>query len=196
MIRSFARIVCVDLSCGNSASRIPSGLNWPIDVADLPVRFIAGPAKIFVHNVGKFEVEDRKSSLLYSGRVSARKKSKCFLGRAFPKSPYRIEDHRIQHLVSNLPNCHDLCREGDVLIQASKAEGIGLSVLEGIACGLPVLTTNCPPLDEYIRDSGALVSTHWGKRLSAVRLYFAGAPQNPPSGPSRQTHRVVRHRMT
>jgi glycosyltransferase involved in cell wall biosynthesis len=151
-------------------------LNWPIDVAHLPERFIAGPAKKFVHNAGKFEVEDRKSTLLALDAFQRVKNPNVsLLVRSQNPIPYRIEDHRIQYFVGNLPDYRDLYREGDVLIQASKAEGVGLSILEGIACGLPVLTTNYPPMNEYIRDSRALVPTHWGKKAAHQSVYISQA---------------------
>ena len=39
--------------------------------------------------------------------------------------------------------------EGDVCIQPSRWEGLGLSLLESQACGLPLVTTDAPPMNEY-----------------------------------------------
>lgn len=43
----------------------------------------------------------------------------------------------------------DLYREGEVCIQPSRWEGMGLHLLEAQACGLPLVTTNGPPMREY-----------------------------------------------
>lgn len=38
--------------------------------------------------------------------------------------------------------------EGDVLLAPSRFEGLGLQLYESQACGMPVLTTNAPPMNE------------------------------------------------
>lgn len=54
---------------------------------------------------------------------------------------------------------------GDIYLYPTRLEGIGLSIMEALACGLPVLTTNVGPCNEFILDgdNGWLVdveSTH------------------------------------
>jgi len=39
---------------------------------------------------------------------------------------------------------------GDVYVYPSRLDGIGLSVPEVLACGLPVITTDVPPCNEFI----------------------------------------------
>lgn len=41
---------------------------------------------------------------------------------------------------------------GDVYVYPSRLDGIGLTVCEALACGLPVITTNSPPMSEFVRD--------------------------------------------
>lgn len=45
----------------------------------------------------------------------------------------------------------------DVLLNASQQEGFGLTILEALACGLPVVASNCAPFDEYLSDASALL---------------------------------------
>jgi glycosyltransferase involved in cell wall biosynthesis len=46
-------------------------------------------------------------------------------------------------------NNRRLYRRGDVCVQPSHWEGIGLQLLECQAAGLPLVTTDAPPMDEY-----------------------------------------------
>jgi glycosyltransferase involved in cell wall biosynthesis len=43
----------------------------------------------------------------------------------------------------------DLYHDGDVCVQPSRFEGLGLPLLECQAAGLPLVTTNAPPMNEY-----------------------------------------------
>ncbi len=47
---------------------------------------------------------------------------------------------------------------GDVYVYPSRLDGIGLSVAEALACGLPVITTNEGPMNEFVtEETGRLV---------------------------------------
>ncbi len=39
---------------------------------------------------------------------------------------------------------------GDVYVYPTRLEGIGLTIAEALACGLPVITTNAPPMNEFV----------------------------------------------
>lgn len=45
-----------------------------------------------------------------------------------------------------------LYHRGKILIFISKLEGLGLPLLEGMACGLPVIATDAPPMNEFVTD--------------------------------------------
>ena len=42
--------------------------------------------------------------------------------------------------------------EGDVYIYPSRLDGIGLTLPEALASGLPAITTDCAPMNEFVRD--------------------------------------------
>lgn len=51
--------------------------------------------------------------------------------------------------IQNLATAAELyAGEGDILLSPSRWEGVGLPLYEGQACGLPVITTNAPPMNE------------------------------------------------
>jgi 1,2-diacylglycerol 3-alpha-glucosyltransferase len=48
---------------------------------------------------------------------------------------------------------------GDVYVYPSRLDGIGLSLAEAAACGLPLIATDSPPMSEFVSDTnGQLVS--------------------------------------
>lgn len=42
---------------------------------------------------------------------------------------------------------------GDVYVYPSRLDGIGLTICEALSCGLPVITTDNPPMNEFILDN-------------------------------------------
>lgn len=57
------------------------------------------------------------------------------------KLPHNVTVH-----VGNLQKASDLYAQADVAILPSKYEGVGLSLIEAQACGLPVITTDMEPM--------------------------------------------------
>lgn len=44
----------------------------------------------------------------------------------------------------------ELYADADLAVQPSRFEGVGLAMLEAMACGVPVLTTDAPPMRDYV----------------------------------------------
>lgn len=57
----------------------------------------------------------------------------------------------------------DFYRRADFSIAPSKWEGVGFSLLESLYCGTPVVTTDAPPMNEWVTDgdTGALVPARY-----------------------------------
>jgi colanic acid/amylovoran biosynthesis glycosyltransferase len=79
---------------------------------------------------------------------------------------FTIRDLGLQDVVrlhgSNPPEkVREILRSTDVLLLSSLCEGISNAVLEGMACGLPVVTTNCGGMREAVTDGveGLVVPT-------------------------------------
>jgi glycosyltransferase involved in cell wall biosynthesis len=65
---------------------------------------------------------------------------------------------RITYHMETLP-APGLYHKGKILVFPSKLEGLGLPLSEGLACGLPAIVTDAPPMNEFVKDdyNGLLV---------------------------------------
>lgn len=61
------------------------------------------------------------------------------------------KDTRIEFIRKTVP-APGLYHMGDVFVYPSKLEGIGLCIPEALACGLPVITTDNAPMNEFVED--------------------------------------------
>lgn len=139
-------------------------LTWPLDLRPLPARVITGPARRFAHNVGLFEKDDRKGTLLTLEAFRRVQRPDIELVvRVQNELPLRVDDPRVRIESRHLENYADLYRLGDVAVQPSKCEGLGFMLLEALASGLPVITTDYPPMNEFVRQRTMRAATRWGK---------------------------------
>jgi glycosyltransferase involved in cell wall biosynthesis len=93
------------------------------------------------------------------------------LKKYFPSLAGKIEDlERSGRLV-----CHEktvsapgLFHLGDVYVYPTRLEGIGLTIMEAAACGLPVIVTDTGPMNEFVTDgeNGSLVKVERFERRS------------------------------
>lgn len=157
-------------------------LTWPLDFAGLAPRSIAGAARVFVHNSGVYEEDDRKSlreTLAAFRRVQG--DDLRLVVRVQNEIAWPVDDPRVEMRIGNLPDKAALYAEGDVIVQPSKAEGLGFAILEAMAAGYPVITTDYPPMNEYVRDRRFLVRPRWGQRLPVQASYIPQAHLKVPS---------------
>ena len=64
------------------------------------------------------------------------------------------EDKNVKLLFGTIPREEivRLYQLSDVAVLPSKWEGLGLTFLESIGCGLPIITVDAPPMSEFVRD--------------------------------------------
>lgn len=122
-------------------------------------------------------------TFFHSAGVSPHRKGCDAVIEAFSRlsGPCSLVIHAQQDLKAFFPNlaekiaalessgrliCHEetitapgLFHLGDVYVYPTRLEGIGLTIMEAASCGLPVITTDCQPMSEFIVENinGALV---------------------------------------
>jgi len=144
----------------------------PLKIENLPNRKITGKAKIFFHNAGIIDDDDRKGTFAV---ISAFQKVNLpqiqLIVRTQSKVDLRVKDRRIVVLQGNLEKRSDLYTVGEVAIQPSKLEGVGFNILEPVACGIPTITMNSDPMSEWVREKYLLVSsTIWRKKSFSNKM--------------------------
>lgn len=80
----------------------------------------------------------------------------------------RLEDEGKLVLFEKTVSAPGLFHLGDVYVYPTRLEGIGLTILEANACGLPVITTKCEPMTEFIIEGV-------NGRHAAVKNYISRA---------------------
>ncbi len=140
-------------------------LPWCLDIGSLPLRQVTGPARVFIHNAGIIDDDDRKGTreTIEAFRRVKRDDLRLIV-RMQQEAPLPKLDSRMEIQVGNIANHADLYRTGDVAVQPSKMEGIGFSVLEAVGAGFPVITTDYPPMNEYVLQPELRVRTRWFNR--------------------------------
>jgi glycosyltransferase involved in cell wall biosynthesis len=140
-------------------------LPWTLDLGRFPARTIKGPARVFIHNAGLVDRDDRKGT---RDAIRAFKRVKRddlrLIVRMQNDVPLPPLDGRIEVRIGDLEDPKDLYASGDVAIQPSKMEGIGFMVIEAVASGMPVLAINYPPMNEFVRQPEMLTRLRWFKR--------------------------------
>lgn len=140
-------------------------LPWTIDMLRFPKRSITGTARVFVHNAGIIDPDDRKGTrdTIRSFKLIKNEELRLLV-RMQKQASLPTLDERIDVRVDSLHDPADLYAQGDVAIQPSKMEGNGFMVLEAVCSGMPVITLDYPPMSEFVRQPEMRVRKRWFKR--------------------------------
>jgi glycosyltransferase involved in cell wall biosynthesis len=151
-------------------------LTWPLDLTKFPARKIFGPARHFIHNAGLVDHDDRKGTRDTIEAFCRIKRKDIRLTVRMQKTvPLPQMDDRVEVLTENLRSVSDLYLTGDICVQPSKMEGIGFMVIEPASAGMPVITTNYPPMSEFIQQSELKCKTRWFKRRAFASQWIGHA---------------------
>jgi glycosyltransferase involved in cell wall biosynthesis len=166
-------------SCGFTNTCL---LPWPIDLTKLPKRQVRGPARHFIHNAGLVDRDDRKGTRETIQAFSRLSRNDIRLTVRLQKAtPLPPVDERVVIVVDNLSSVSDLYSIGDVCVQPSKMEGIGFMVLEPVCAGIPVITTDYPPMSEYIHQPELRCRPRWRKRRAYASQWIKHAHLKLPN---------------
>jgi glycosyltransferase involved in cell wall biosynthesis len=140
-------------------------LTWPLDLSKLPNRHVRGPARHFIHNSGLVDHDDRKGvrdTIIAFSRL--RRHDVRLTVRLQKEVKLPPVDSRVNIIIGNQDTPYALYSEGDICVQPSKMEGLGFMVLEPVCSGMPVITTDYPPMNQYVQQPELRCKTKWFKR--------------------------------
>ncbi len=135
---------------------------WGTDISkfcSFSLDFTRGERIVFFHSAGMGGINFRKGTDLVV-EAFERVKGDCLLiiHSQIPLHKYgnigeKIKGNEKILFINGTIEQPGLFFLGDVYVYPTKLEGIGLTIVEALACGLPVITTDCPPMNEFVKDN-------------------------------------------
>lgn len=159
-----------------------SSITWPLNILKFPPRLVRGAARHFIHNAGLVDTDDRKGTRdTIKAFCRMKRRDVRLTVRLQREAPLPPMDDRVEVVIGNLANPADLYATGDICVQPSKMEGIGFMVLEPACAGMPVITTDYPPMNEFIQQPNMRCRTRWRKRKAFPTNWIPHAHLKLPS---------------
>ncbi len=89
-----------------------------------------------------------------------------------------IESHI--EFIGNVINIEDFYAKADVFVLSSIYEGLPMTILEAMACGLPIISTNVGGVADIVRENGILVNSNSQEELlnAMITLYRDNEKRN------------------
>ncbi len=152
------------------------------EVADIRKQYTPHPDTFCLLNVGS--THQRKNILTVLGVLKDLKE------QGFPICLWRtggnftqeqkafIQEHHLESHIYDFGNPDkarlvQIYNAADVLLAPSLYEGFGLTIVEAMACGTPVITSNVSSLPEVVGDAGILIDPNSGQAITdaVIELY-------------------------
>jgi len=144
-------------------------MGWAVDSRTFRPRPEQPTRYTFFHNAGWLGIGYRKMTpacILAFDAISRHLPEATLLVHA--QSPLEMLPPVVQRLVQGNPRityrvetvpAPGLYHLGRIMVMPTKLEGLGLPLFEALACGLPVIVTDAPPMNEFIvpHQTGLLV---------------------------------------
>lgn len=144
-------------------------IGWGIDTDLFKPSTCDGKKYTFFHNAGWLGINYRKMTPAvilafdtisrYNPDATLFVHTQVELEKLPPQIVQMVRNNsQITYHVETLP-APGLYHKGSILVFPSKLEGLGLPLLEGMACGLPAIATDAPPMNDFVQDgyNGLLV---------------------------------------
>jgi len=181
-LRAYDLILCSTRRTWELVRDLPQAafVGWAVDTTVFAPRTGEPARHTFFHNAGWLGINYRKMTpavLLAFDALSPHLPhatlfvhSQVGAGALPPECQHTLRDNpRIVWQTATVPapgryHC------GEILLFPSKLEGLGLPLPEGLSCGLPAITTDAPPMTEFVTsgENGLLV------RVAAAWTRFDG----------------------
>jgi len=130
----------------------------PISVKPFP--FIERTGHTFVMNVGfGWHADRRQVGVVVKAFEQLEDPEAKLILHAQQRFPEEVasDDKRIEWRIGNTVDPADNYKDGDILLAPMAFEGYGRTVLEGMASGMPTLTTNADPMNLFQHDRHFLI---------------------------------------
>lgn len=116
---------------------------------------------IILIQVSRFSVQKDQNTLIKALFLLPEKYKLLLVGDGENKKKceYLVKKLSLENRVKFLGERQDVCRllkTSDIIVQSSNWEGFGLSVVEGMATGKPVVVSDVPGLGDLVKDFGLL----------------------------------------
>jgi 1,2-diacylglycerol 3-alpha-glucosyltransferase len=122
---------------------------------------------IFFHSSGVSPYRKGTDLVLQAFQSISHEKCRLVIHSQLPLSRYtgihrkiisKLENNGSLDFIEGTVSAPGLYHMGDIYVYPSRLDGIGLTVPEAMACGLPVITTDEPPMNELVQPGcGELV---------------------------------------
>ncbi len=132
-------------------------LGWGVDLGCFVPADRSGEPLVFLHNAGWGGSGYRKNTpaVVRAWQRAALRDARLILHTQRSWSSYplltRMRAGGIEVVEGTIPH-PGLYDRADVLVQPSKMEGLGLPLVEGLAAGLAIVTTDAPVMNEWVED--------------------------------------------
>jgi glycosyltransferase involved in cell wall biosynthesis len=122
---------------------------------------------VFFHSAGMGKGNLRKGTdILIQAFINIKGTAELIIHSQVDVKTFGLEDDtaensKIKFINKTIP-APGLYNLGQVYVYPTRLEGIGLTIIEALACGLPVITTDNPPMNEFVQHNinGKLVKVN------------------------------------
>ena len=121
-----------------------------------------GNYTVFFHSAGVAPHRKGTEQILFAFAKMDNKESKLIihtqidLGKLIPETAEIMEELKSENrleIINKTVSAPGLYYLGDVYVYPSHLEGIGLTMAEALSCGLPLITVDFPPMNEFVDPS-------------------------------------------